>query len=114
MLNDYDDIHKLTKPDCRTDGQLPFVINRLRRCRGQIEAAGHNIRFAVSRGPLNIASYLLGHTEFLVGVKIQPDEIHKLLNLVTDFIIDWLAYQAKMFRHDRRHFHPRRPDRFFA
>jgi uroporphyrinogen-III decarboxylase len=97
MLHDYDDIHKLTKPDCRTDGQLPFVINRLRRCRGQIEAAGHNIRIAVSRGPLNIASYLLGHTEFLVGVKIQPDEIHILLNLVTEFIIDWLAYQAKCF-----------------
>jgi uroporphyrinogen-III decarboxylase len=97
MLHDYDAIHKLAKPDCRTDGMLPFVVNRLRRCRGQIEQAGHKIRFAVSRGPLNIASYLLGHTETLIGVKIQPDEMHKLIKLVTDFIVDWLAYQAECF-----------------
>jgi uroporphyrinogen-III decarboxylase len=95
LLNGFDDIHKLSKPDCRTDGLLPFVINRLRRCRGAIEVAGHRIRFAVSRGPLNIASYLLGHTETMIGVKLQPDELHKLLKLVTDFIIDWLEYQAQ-------------------
>ena len=97
MLNGYEDIHKLTKPDCRTDGLLPFVVNRLRRCRGAIEEAGHRVRFAVSRGPLNIASYLLGHTETMIGVKLQPEEIHKLLKLVTDFIIDWLVYQAECF-----------------
>ena len=97
MLNGYEDINKMTKPDCRTDGLLPFVVNRLRRCREEIEAAGHRIRFAVSRGPLNIASYLLGHTEIMIGVKLQPEEIHKLLKLVTDFIIDWLVYQAECF-----------------
>ncbi len=97
MLHRYEDVHNLTKPNCRTDGLLPFVINRLRRCRGAIEAAGHRIRFAVSRGPLNIASYLLGHTETLIGVKIQPEELHKLLSLVTDFIVDWLVYQAGCF-----------------
>lgn len=97
MLHGYEDINNLTKPDCRTDGLLPFVVNRLRRSRGAIEEAGHRIRFAVSRGPLNIASYLLGHTEMLIGVKLQPDEIHKLLKLVTDFIIDWLVYQAESF-----------------
>ena len=95
MLDDYEGIHKLAKPDCRTDGLLPFVVNRLRRCRGPIEASGHRIRFAVSRGPLNIASYLLGHTEFLIGVKLQPEEIDKLLSLVTDFIVDWLLYQTE-------------------
>jgi uroporphyrinogen-III decarboxylase len=97
MLNSYADIKHLTKPDCRTDGLLPFVVNRLRRCRGAIEEAGHHIRFAVSRGPLNIASYLLGHTETLIGVKLQPDDIHKLLSLTTDFIMDWLRYQAECF-----------------
>lgn len=97
VMDDYGAIAKLAKPNCCTDGLLPFVIRRLEHCRGAIESAGHFIRFAVSRGPLNIASYLLGHTEFLIGVKLQPDDIHKLLELVTDFIIDWLAYQAKCF-----------------
>jgi uroporphyrinogen decarboxylase len=97
MLFRYEDVNNLTKPNCRSDGLLPFVIKRLRRCRRAIEDSGHRIRFAVSRGPLNVASYLLGHTELLIGVKIQPEEIHKLLSLATDFIVDWLVYQAECF-----------------
>ena len=54
-------------PDPRRDGLLPFVVKRLQHCRPRIEAAGHAIRFAVSRGPLNVASFLMGTTEFLHG-----------------------------------------------
>lgn len=97
MLNDYDEVARLKKPDCRTDGMCPFVIKRLDRQQKRIAEAGHAIRFAVSRGPMNIATYLLGHTETLIGVKTNPDEIHKLLALVTDFVVDWLQWQAKRF-----------------
>ncbi len=97
ILHRYEDIHNLVKPNCTSDGLLPFVIKRLRRNRAAIERSGHRIRFAVSRGPMNISTYLLGHTELLLGVKIQPEEIHELLSLVTDFIVDWLVYQAECF-----------------
>jgi uroporphyrinogen-III decarboxylase len=93
-LFDYSEIDRVTKPNCRTDGLLPFVLRRLTRCRLAIEAAGHRIRFATARGPLNIASYLLGHTELLIGIKTQPNEIHRLLNILTDFLIDWIQLQA--------------------
>jgi len=85
---------KLKHPNCRTDGLLPFVLKRMEHCRAEIERHGHTIRFATSRGPLNIASYLLGHTEFLTGIKTEPEAIHRVLNLVTDFIIEWLGVQA--------------------
>jgi uroporphyrinogen decarboxylase len=94
---DVDQIRHVEKPNCRTDGLLPFVLHRLRRCRPAIETAGHRIRFAVARGPLNIASYLLGHTEFLMGVKTNPREIHALLRIVTDFLCEWIALQADTF-----------------
>jgi hypothetical protein len=55
------------------------------------------IRFATSRGPMNIATYLLGHTETLIGVKTNPEEIHDLPRIVTEFIVDWLRYQAASF-----------------
>jgi uroporphyrinogen decarboxylase len=97
ILHDIADINRLKKPDCRCDGLLPFVMNRLRNCLRAIEQAGHKIRFAVARGPLNIASYLLGHTEFMMGVKTDPQEIHKLLRIVTDFLIDWVGLQADTF-----------------
>ncbi|MHC4177547.1 MAG: uroporphyrinogen decarboxylase family protein [Planctomycetota bacterium] len=97
MLPDYADIRRLEKPNCRTDGMCPFAIKRLSHCRRAIEGAGHRIRFATSRGPMNIATYLLGHTETLIGVKTQPEEIHRLLQIVTDFIVEWLQHQAASF-----------------
>jgi uroporphyrinogen decarboxylase len=69
----------------------------LEHCQAQIEAAGLQIRFATSRGPMNIATYLLGHTELLTGIKTNPDEVDKLLEIVTEFIVDWLRYQANTF-----------------
>ena len=97
IVQDPDDIDRLVKPDPRRDGLLPFVIKRLRHCRARIEAAGHAIRFAVARGPLNVASFLMGTTDFLTEMKASPDEIHRLLRLITDFLRDWLAYQRECF-----------------
>jgi uroporphyrinogen decarboxylase len=97
MLYDYAEIGRLQKPDCQTDGLLPHVLRRLVRSRAEIEATGHRIRFAVARGPLNIASYLLGHTEFLMGVKTNPEELHQLLKVITEFLIDWIGLQADTF-----------------
>jgi len=96
-LDDYTDIAKLKKPNCRTDGMCPFAVKRLQHCREQIEDRGHRIRFATARGPMNIATYLLGHTETLIGVRTNPDEIHRLMDIVTDFVVDWLQYQAATF-----------------
>jgi len=97
IITDIRDVHSLRKPNPKTDGLPPFVLNRLKHYQGQIEQAGHAIKFAVSRGPLNVASFLMGTTEFLMAIRTNPDETHKLLGLVTDFIIDWLELQAQTF-----------------
>jgi uroporphyrinogen decarboxylase len=97
MLWDYGEIARLKKPNCRTDGMGPFVVKRLQHCRKAIESAGHAVRFATSRGPMNIATYLLGHTETFLGVKTNPAEIHRLLDVVTDYVVDWVRYQKELF-----------------
>jgi uroporphyrinogen decarboxylase len=97
MIGSIDEAKSLRKPDPQTDGLLPFVLNRLKLNRHQIEQAGHIIKFAVARGPLNVASFLLGATEFLTAIRTHPDQSRKLLGLVTDFIIDWLSLQAQTF-----------------
>ena len=97
IVSDIQSAASIGRPNPATDGLLPFVLNRLKRCRGQIEAEGHRIRFAVSRGPLNIASFLLGTTEFLMAIRTDPDPTRKLLETVTDFIIDWLGLQISTF-----------------
>jgi len=96
-ITSIDDIGKLEKPNPRTDGLLPFVVRRLELYRSQIEDAGHQIRFAVARGPLNIATFLMGTTEFLMALRTDPEPIEKLLTLITDFTADWLAFQKECF-----------------
>ncbi|HUW20376.1 MAG TPA: uroporphyrinogen decarboxylase family protein [Sedimentisphaerales bacterium] len=97
ILTDIKDVHSIRKPNPKTDGLLPFVLNRLKLNQPRIEREGHAIRFAVSRGPLNIASFLLGATEFLTAIRTNPAGAHKLLETTTDFIIDWLQLQAEAF-----------------
>jgi uroporphyrinogen-III decarboxylase len=92
-----EDIACLDKPDPKTDGLLPFVIRRLAEYQDRIGQAGHRIRFAVSRGPLNVASFLMGTTEFLMAVRTNPEEIERFLVVITDFITDWLRHQKECF-----------------
>ena len=53
VIKSADDIDDLHQPNPATDGLLPFMLNRLKLARPEIEKAGHKIRFAVARGPLN-------------------------------------------------------------
>ncbi len=62
ILRSVEDVDRLERPNAHTDGLLPFVIKRLQHIQPVIERAGHTIRFAVARGPLNIASFLMGTT----------------------------------------------------
>lgn len=87
----------LEKPNPKTDGLLPFVVRRLGLHQKRIEEAGHAIKFAVSRGPLNIASFLMGTTDFLMAIRTHPDEMQRFLVRITDFIVDWLRYQKECF-----------------
>ncbi len=84
----------LPVPDPRKDGLAPFMLKRLVHCRGEIEQEGHHIRFAVARGPLNIAGFLAGNTELLLGIKLQPELAHALVDNVTTFLVDWIQHQA--------------------
>jgi len=62
IIHDSREIESLTVPNPATDGLLPFMLKRLERYRKRIEKEGYSIRFSVSRGPLNIASYLIAPT----------------------------------------------------
>lgn len=94
---DVDRLPTLIKPDPRTDGLCPLIIKRMELTQKEIEAAGHRVRFATCRGPLNIATYLLGHSEFLMGLMTDPEGAHRMLDTVTEFLVDWLQYQKERF-----------------
>ncbi|MBN2588632.1 MAG: hypothetical protein JXA96_02130 [Sedimentisphaerales bacterium] len=97
IIKSTSDIDDIVKPDPACDGMLPFVISRLKHTQKQIEQAGHKIRFAIARGPLNIASFLMGTTEFLMASQLEPDKIKKLLDIISDFLVDWIRLQVQVF-----------------
>jgi len=97
ILSGIEEAGSLPQPNVKTDGLLPFMISRLKNNQEAIIRADHQIRFAVARGPLNIASFLMGTTEFMMALAMDPDGSHKLLKKITDFICDWLAWQKDCF-----------------
>ena len=92
-----DDVDTLPVPNPRTDGFLPFMLNRLKIAQPRIETAGHRIRFAVARGPLNIASYLMGTSEFLTLLMMDPEKAERLIKKITMFLKEWLTLQRETF-----------------
>ncbi len=97
IIHDVAQIDELAEPDPVTDGLLPFMLKRLKNCQPRIEALGHKIRFSVSRGPLNIASFLMGTTEFMMALKTEAVKMHKLLSLITNFLKKWHSLQWNSF-----------------
>ena len=97
VIKQPEDIDQLTVPNPETDGLLPFMLNRLAKAQPTIESAGHRIRFSVSRGPLNIASFLMGATELMMAIVMDPDRIHRLMRIITDFLKRWHEIQRQTF-----------------
>jgi uroporphyrinogen decarboxylase len=96
-ISSADQIAGLEVPNPVKDGLGPFILNRLKLAQPAIEQAGHKIRFSVSRGPLNIASYLMGTTEFLMAMITNPEEIHQLIRKITDYLLGFHKHQKQMF-----------------
>lgn len=97
LIRSVSDIESLPQPNPKSDGLLPFMLNRLKLAQPRIEQTGHQIRFAVARGPLNIASYLMGTTELLTTMMMQPENAHTLLSKVSTFLKQWLDLQRQTF-----------------
>lgn len=96
-ITSVEQIASLSVPDPSKAGLGPLNLNRLRLNREKIEASGHRVRFSVSRGPLNIASYLMGTTEFLTAMMTHPDETHRLIRIITDYLAGFHELQRNTF-----------------
>jgi len=97
IIENSGNIGQIKKPNVKTDGLLPFMLNRLIHNEENIKKFRHSVKFAVARGPLNIASFLMGTTEFMMAISMKPEETLKGLNTITGFIEDWLSLQMETF-----------------
>jgi len=80
-------------PDPETDGLMPAALRRYERLAPELTRRGLAPRMAAARGPLAVASHLMGVTEFLMATKLDRDNCLALLDRTTDLCIAWLSAQ---------------------
>ena len=92
------EVERLKTPNPRTDGLMPWILNLYRYQEPRVMEAGYHIKIVAARGPLAIATHLMGVTEFLLGLKLDPDNTHRLLRMTTTTARNWLEAQAETLR----------------
>jgi uroporphyrinogen decarboxylase len=86
----------LESPNPLCDGLMPLVLSLYRNALPMVRGVGMDIKIVAARGPLALASHLLGLTGFLVGMKSEPQKTHTLLKMATRTVRQWLEAQAEV------------------
>lgn len=90
---------KALKPiNPQEDGLMPLVIRLYQHLDARLHADGLSIRMVCSRGPMTIASWLMGVTPLMMALIDQPDDITRILDDITTSIIRWLHAQLDAIR----------------
>jgi hypothetical protein len=89
--DDPDNVRDLRRPQV-TDGELGRILDYTRFF---LERTGGKmpIRIGDIQGPLDNAALIFGHTAFLEALITAPREVHRLLDMVTDLMIEFAAAQ---------------------
>ena len=94
LISGIEELDRVSLPNPQTDGLMPVILNYYRRLEPAVNDAGHVIKVVAARGPLTVATHLMGVTNFLLGLKLHPAETHRLLKITTTLVKNWLAAQA--------------------
>jgi uroporphyrinogen decarboxylase len=94
ILTRLEDVDSLAPANPLSDGLMPFALHLYRMQRPRILNAGFTIPVVAARGPLCLASFLRGVSQFMLDIAESPAAVHKLLTLTTRTVIDWLEAQA--------------------
>ncbi len=79
-------------------GLMPLVLERYADAEKRLLPEGLGVKMVAARGPFAVAAWLLGMSDFLVGLKTKPDESARLLDVLTATIIAWLRAQHDVLR----------------
>lgn len=91
-----EDVEQIMDYEVKADGFMAMTLHRIGMARQRILDAGHVLPIVTSRGPLCTAGFVRGNTELMMDILDQPEWAHKLIDLSTRLIIDWLKAQAEV------------------
>jgi uroporphyrinogen-III decarboxylase len=81
------------------DGELGRILYYTRYFREKTEGR-YPIRLTDIQGPLDNASLIMGHNNFLLMLRTHPNEAHRLLQMITDLTIELVREQRRQAEND--------------
>jgi uroporphyrinogen decarboxylase len=80
------------------DGLMPLVLRLYEVMDERLQAEGLGIKMVCARGPMTVASWIMGMMPLMMGVATEPESVSKVLDTVTTSIIRWLQAQLDTLR----------------
>jgi uroporphyrinogen-III decarboxylase len=84
--------------DPQVDGLMPLVLRLYEVLDERLQAEGLGVTMVCARGPMTVASWLVGMTPLMMALASEPDVTSKILDTVTTSIIRWLQAQLDAVR----------------
>ena len=91
-----EDIDSFPEYEVEADAFAGLTLHRIGMHKQRILDAGYILPMVTSRGPLCTAGFVRGTTHFMIDLVEDPKGAHKLIDLCTRVIIDWLKAQHKV------------------
>ena len=99
LLLHLEDIERIAEYDVEADAFMGMTLHRMRMQRQRILDLGEILPLVTSRGPMCTAGFVRGASELMIDLIDNPRWAHKLLELCTRLVIDWLKAQHKAIGH---------------
>jgi len=100
MLFNIEDLDKYPEYEVENDAFMAMTLHRIRMQKQRVFDTGEIMPIVTSRGPMCTAGFARGTTELMIDIVEKPEWTHKLLDLSTRMIIDWLKAQQKAIGRD--------------
>jgi uroporphyrinogen-III decarboxylase len=91
-----EDIDNFPEYEVDADAFAALTLHRYKMIKPRIEALGYILPMITARGPMCTAGFVRGTTHFMIDLVEDPKGAHRLIDLCTRVVIDWLKAQHKI------------------
>ncbi len=91
-----EDIDEFPEYEVEADAFAALTLHRYKMAVPRIKELGEVLPFVTARGPLCTAAFVRSTTNLMIELVEKPEECHRLIDLCTRVIIDWLKAQQRV------------------
>lgn len=100
VVNEIDDLKKMTMPDLHKAGLMPRVIDTIEYF---MDNSDIPVTFTDNHGPLTLAVQIVGYEKLFYWMYDYPREIHNFMDLLSETVIEWVKLQKQLIGEPLNH-----------